>query len=475
MTVNAGEIAILTCCRWRSPLAMLAVVTVLLGGCATFEPRPLQERALSPISLESFQIESIELNSGAAAAYKVDLSDGLDLTEIGIVAVINNPDLKAQRALLNVAAAQTFAAGLLPDPQLVAGFEEPTGNSATDTAWALGLNYDIIPLITRQATLDAGRGAQDRVRLDLLWQEWQVMQQARSLAVRLQSEQQQLGLLHKMHSLYLARYQRSAQALHAGDITLDINGADLTALVDVLSQINQLEQVHNDTTHSFNLLLGLSPKAIVVLAPLPPAEALDAPEVNSRLARLPELRPDLLALRAGYDSQEALLRAAILAQFPSLGIGINRARDTSNVDTLGLSITLSLPLFSGNRGNIAIERATREQLYHEYQARLAQADADVDRLLELQALLQAQLESLNLYLPTLETLVVRAGTAYQKGDINVLMYLNMESTLMNKRLEQLSLQQSCWENRIALEVLLAMPGYPQTPLPIPIHTEGAPT
>jgi cobalt-zinc-cadmium efflux system outer membrane protein len=175
---------------------------------------------------------------------------------------------------------------------------------------------------------------------------------------------------------------------------------------------------------------------------------------------LPQVRPDLLALKAGYESQEARVRGAILAQFPSLGIGINRARDTSNVDTLGLSISLGLPLLSGNRGNIAIERATREQLYQEYSARLAQAWGEVDQLLELQSLLQAQQRDLADYVPRLEDLVGRAARAYHRGDIDALTFLNLESTWVNKRLEQITLLQSSWENRIALDALLALPWNP---------------
>jgi len=174
---------------------------------------------------------------------------------------------------------------------------------------------------------------------------------------------------------------------------------DLTALVDTLSQINQLEQTHNQTRHSFNLLLGLDPQVTVAISSLSPATHLDPATMNARLDQLPRVRPDLLALKAGYESQEARVRAAILAQFPSLGIGVNRASDTDNVDTIGLSVSLTLPLFSGNRGNIAIERATREQLQEEYRARLAQTRVDVDRLLVLQTLLQQQQDDLQTYLP----------------------------------------------------------------------------
>jgi len=264
-----------------------------------------------------------------------------------------------------------------------------------------------------------------------------------------------------MLKLYRQRYEHSAAALEQGNSTLDVNGTDLTALVDTFSQINHLEQTHNQTRHEFNLLLGLQPSVNVRLAPLPAFNPLSTQVLDAQLADLPRRRPDLLALQAGYASQEAQVRAAILAQFPSLGISINRAQDTGNVDTLGLSVSLNLPLFSGNRGNIAVERATREQLQVEYNARVAQVRADVDRLLELQTILARQQEHLRVYLPRLEALVNGARGAYDRGDIDALTFLNMESTWVNKRLEQLGLLQSLWENRIALEALLAMPEYPE--------------
>ena len=173
-----------------------------------------------------------------------------------------------------------------------------------------------------------------------------------------------------------------------------------------------------------------------------------------------------LAQLSLYD-QAVLLFAAVvmftsfvmLAQLPSLGIEIHRARDTGAVYTTGLGVTLNLPLLNGNRGNIAIERATRAQLHEEYQARLAKTAVDVDRLRELQDIIQHQQTALETYLPRLETLVERARRAYAHGDIDALTFINMETTWVNKRLEQLSLVQAAWENRIALEALLALPDF----------------
>jgi outer membrane protein TolC len=359
---------------------------------------------------------------------------------------------------LGIKRAELFAAGLLPDPQLSASLDYPTGSApGTVNAFGLGLGYDIIPLITRRPTMESARAAQAQSRLEVLWQEWQVSQQARSLAVRLDSERRQMTLLKQMRDLYRQRYQRARQAVARGDITLGVAGTDLTALLDTLSRVGQLEQTVNTDGHALNLLLGLAPDAPLAIHLAPPARLPDKPILKRALKTLPQRRPDLLALQAGYRSQEAKVRAAILSQFPSLSIGINRARDTSDVYTTGFTIGLTLPLFSGNRGGIAVQRATREQLRAEYQARLDQAAVDVDKLMRLQNLVAARQKQLADYLPTLEDLVSRGRQAYRRGDIDALTFLNMESTWINKRLEQIDLEQTQRTNRIALQTLLAIP------------------
>ncbi len=288
----------------------------------------------------------------------------------------------------------------------------------------------------------------------------------RSLAVRSVLEDQRLTLMRRMRDRFIERYRHSSRALAAGDITLAVNGTDLVALLDVLSQIHQLEQAHAQTRTDLNRLLGLAPDVALPLAPLPELPPLHADAVRMALGDVAQRRPDLQALAAGYRSQEAAVRAAILGQFPALNIGFSRASDTGGVRTTGLNVSLSLPLFSGNRGNIAIERATRAQLRAEYRARLAGTETDVSRLLQQLTLVARMAAALDDYLPHLDRLVTRSANAYQQGDIDALTFLNLESTLLNKRLERLSLIEAAWTNRIALDVLLASPDLPSHEAPV---------
>lgn len=442
---------------WRG-LSITLVSIVFLSSCASYHPQPLPKQVALAKNLNVLSVKANKLMGKQLKQHKINLADGLDLTEVAILAVLGNPALRSKRAQIKVAGAQAFAAGLLPDPQLSATYDKPDdkSNGAVD-AMGLGLSFNLTSLITRQARIDAKYNAQTEINLQLLWQEWQVIQQARSLAVRFQLEEQRLTLLKNMNVLYKHRYQRSKKGLAQGNITLDVNGVDLTAVLDSLSQTSQLAQTHNQTRSQLNLLLGLQPDAIISLAKLTVSTGLDRQLIETQLQKLADIRPDLLALKAGYQSQEANVRAAILAQFPSFSIGISRSRDTAGQYTSGFNIGLNLPFFDGNRGNIAIERATREKLSEEYQTRIAQTHINISRLLNLQTILEQLRNNLNIYLPRLQVLVKRARKAYRRGDIGALTFLNMESTWVSKRLELISMQQTLWENRIALQTLLAIP------------------
>jgi hypothetical protein len=65
---------------------------------------------------------------------------------------------------------------------------------------------------------------------------------------------------------------------------------------------------------------------------------------------------------------------------PKLNVGANYARDTTGVYALTPGVTISLPTFDRNQGNIAIEQASRQLLHEEYQARLNTVYGAADRL-----------------------------------------------------------------------------------------------
>ena len=426
-----------------------------LGGCAHYQPHPLNSQPTLLDHLPHLVVPVQQMPLPELAAHPFDPDDGLDMTEVAILAVINNPDLKVVRDERGMARAQLLAAGILPNPQLTAGLDSPlNGGSATMNAFTMGLNYDLNALITRNAAIDAARADSRKVDLTVLWQEWQVVQQARLLFVKSRAEEKMRPILQSYRDFFADQYRRTQKALKNGDLTMETAGADLIAWQEAGSRLNDLERQISKTSHDLKALSGLAPTVRLKLTGEMDLPEPDPAKMADALSALPQRRPDLLALQAGYASQEQRFRQAILAQFPALNIGLTHTRDTSGIYTAGFGITITLPIFNRNQGNIAIERADPPRLYDEYQARLNEAFSQAARLSAEWKLTTRQYESARGILPELEVSANRAQKALEAGNVDGPAYTRFMTAFLNKRLEAMTLEQTLFEQRIALQTLL---------------------
>jgi outer membrane protein, heavy metal efflux system len=436
---------------------LIGAVALMISGCASYTQLSVSESGLLKASLADLQTPVSALAEQSSKTQALNTQDGLSLSEIAILVALNNPSLKAERAKLAISRAQVLDASLFPDPQISLSFDHPTNAGPLDVnGWGAGLGYDLTSLFTRKPRLEASRERHKQLALDVLWQEWLTVQQAQFLAVRAIYNAQRLGLLGQMKALYEERYGLSDAAVKAGDITLDISGTNLTALLDVSSQFSQVQISQNRTLHTLKLSLGLLAGAKLDLQALPPTPAIHSEQFNIALKSLADRRPDLLALKAGVQNEDAKLRMAIRAQFPALNLGVNRLKDTAGLRTAGIGLNFSLPIFSRNRGQIARAKASRAQLQDAYNARLADAQSQTHELMANLDILHTQQAFLNTFLPPLKQDVDKTRSAFQTGDLGALTFLNMESTWISKQLERINIQQTQWETLLALQTLLAL-------------------
>lgn len=440
---------------WRKIAPIALCSSLALTGCTTYQPLPLVKQDTSTQQLDQLRIDPRQMSLPALVAHRFDPSDGLDMTEVAMVAVVNNPDLKLARDDQGIARAQSFAAGLLPDPQLSLSRDFPAP-SAPDlmSAFNYGISFDVTALLTRQASYDAAKSEEKKIELGLLWQEWQVVSQARQLFVRTVTQERLYLVLQETLTQHETRYRAATTALHAGNLTLDTVSPYLVALEDVRRQLADLERQQNQTRHDLNALLGLAPETRLNLVNSIDIPPLDQHAVEDSLRNLPHRRPDLIALEAGYQAQESKFRGAVLAQFPGLNLGLTRARDTSGIYTTGFTAGISLPIFNRNRGNIAIEKATRQRLHDEYQTRLNQAHADIDRIVVDQILLEQHLATSRNAVISLKSTADSAARAYQAHHITANNYVDLQSALLTKQIEVIGLEQTALEQRVALQALL---------------------
>jgi outer membrane protein TolC len=422
--------------------AATTLTLMLLAACATYTPLPLDGHAALRDGAE-------KLDRGTDA-----LPERLSMDDVVMLTLLNNPDLVAARAQRGLARAQVLAAGILPNPSLSGSYGFLLGGPGTTSALAAGISQDLKSLVTLSSNRASARHAARAIDSSLLWQEWQTIAKARLLAVDLM-EGEKLRQVIGQHGAQLQELlTRNRDALTRGDTTLTALVPDLSAQAAVRKQQEDLERQQATRRRDLNVLLGLSPLATLTLSDSIGVPAVDAAAIEQALPSLANRRPDLIALQLGYQSQEDKVRGAILAQFPMLSLGVSGGHDTTDVRTLGPQITLDLPLFNRNQGNIAVERATRQRLHDEFTARLATAKAEIQSLLADMALLQTQLGVKQPQLAELQQVAARAGSAYRNGDLDERTYVDVLSARNAKQQEILGIEQILLEQQIAVATLV---------------------
>ncbi|HEX7341336.1 MAG TPA: TolC family protein [Rhodanobacteraceae bacterium] len=431
----------------------MGLIATTCAGCATYAPLPLDN--MLGASVARLSVPASSMPTRPLARHRFDASNGLDVTEVAMLAVANNPQLKVKRDALGIARAQAFAAGLLPDPQISAGMDFPTSTGPGQTrAFNAGLSEDIGALLTRSARTTAARAHGRQINLELLWAEWQTIARARLLFDQMRSTRAQVHLLQREQQALLPLGKHIHLALVHGNLTYTEANSGLNALADVRRQLADAMRAHRHANHVLHLLLGLSPQVALHLVGAPWHAVPDTAQVRHALASLPKRRPDLLALQAGYAAQEAHLRGAILAQFPAITLGFNRARDTSNVYTSGFSIGITLPLFNRNRGNIAIARATRQQLHDAYAARLLATRSDIDRLQHDLTALDRQIKTQTRHAQQLNAARSAAMHAWHANQLDWPTYLAIRGNALSADLQLIALHRQRATQAIALTTLL---------------------
>ncbi|HLK70601.1 MAG TPA: TolC family protein [Steroidobacteraceae bacterium] len=410
------------------------------------------------------QLDAQIPGSKGLAQGRIDLSRPLSPGEIGVLAILNSPDLRALRGGRALAQAQLLQNSLLPNPSGTINYEALLGGEGTGPAWAVSLTEDINALVTYHARAKAARLAADQVDADQLWQQWQAAQQARLLAVDLYWGGQAIATSEREGALIESEIRDVRKAV-------DANNLDYSALSPLLANQASLEQslVALRTSQltawqGLDALLGLKPDVRFALAP--PDALPDLTDVDALVDSLPQRRPDLIALQLGLRSSDESVRAALLGRFPKFVLGPIWEEDTTKIRSAGPTATFDLPIFDRNQGQVAIARATREQLLEQYQARL---DATVGQVRGLLALEQRTVEDLQGVRAAGETatqLSSNAQHAYHDGNIDLRTLTDFQTAALERSLEITTLERTLAETQVSLAVDLGL-GLPTTSLLTP--------
>ncbi len=438
---------------------LLAAFLLTLQGCLAYHPEPLTwqsvETALSLPSDKFLNQRLQALRGPFRRAVAIDGRDGLSPDEAALLAVLVNPSLRIERDRRGIAGAQLLQAGLLPNPQFTFAFAAPTGGTTAGATKMFGfdLNWQVTALIWRAAQIDSARAHTEAVDVSVAWAEQQVAQSARMALYRLIVLNRQAELAAAKNQRLSTNLERMRQASDKGLITgLDLNAAR-TARNQSYNNLLGLRQQQTRQRLLLKRALGVpAGAAIAPQAAIGLPDHLEIPPLDRLVEGVEDRRFDLLALRRGYESQEAALHVAVLKQFPKISIGFHNDRDNGNINNLGLGIFISLPVFDHNQGAIASKTATRQQLYDEYINRLFVARSKIATLTANIDALNHRIDAVEAALPPLQALVENYRAAVDQGQADVLNFYIVWNRLTDQRIKLLSLEQNLIENRVGLEL-----------------------
>jgi len=291
------------------------------------------------------------------------------------------------------------------------------------------------------------------VDLDIAWQEWQMAENARTAVYRVVALDAQVARAREGNRGLQESTDAMRQAVDAHEKTVLELAAVESASQDSLATMLALEQDFERQQLGLNKILGVESQTNVRLRDgLTLPTHLDLPDEHDLLYNIESRRLDLLGLRQGYASQDAMVRAAILAQFPKMSVAFVRAKDNTNVQSAGFSVAVDVPIFDRNQGVIATERATRQRLLDEYNQRVFEARSDIATAMADIRSLNRQVAAAAEALPVLERLLTSAQTAMEQRNIDVLSYYTARNNLLQKRIQMIKLQEQLLEAHTALEI-----------------------
>jgi outer membrane protein TolC len=431
-------------------LSTVLGISIFIAGVRAEAP----VRAVSSIET-IFRVPASRFQNPSPEQLSVDPGRGIGPDDAAAIALYSNPALRAIRDRRGLAAAQLIQAGILPNPIVSYARDFVTGGNTagTVTAYNFTAAWEFTALIPYSPKQTAARRNFRSVDLDVAWQEWQIAVNARMAVYRVLGLDAQVAQAREATEGLQQSTDAMRKAVDAHEKTVLDLAAVESASQDSRATMLALEQEFEKQRLGLNKILGAEPEAKVALrADLILPTGLTPPPQRELFDSVESRRLDLLGLRQGLESQDATVRAAILAQFPKMSVAFVKASDTTNVHTTGFNVAIDVPIFDRNQGVIATERATRQRLRDEYNQRVFEARSDMATAIADIRSLNRQIAAAEEALPLLEKLVASAQTATDQGNADVLSYYTARSNLLQKRIQLIKLQEQLLEANTALEI-----------------------
>lgn len=374
--------------RGMAKIYALLAPLVLLAGCASFQPRPidpsttaaaLEARTLDAPALRRF----IERNLGHEVAPWQPQS--WDMTLLTLAAFYYHPDMDVARAKWNMADAAVIIAGGHPNPDLGSSAQYNRDAPAAVSPWTLGWSLNI-PFETankRGYRAEQAQYLSQAARLNLAAAAWQVRSRLRAALLDNQAAQQNEAALLEQEAAQAEMVRLMEKRLAVGEAARPDVTQSQISLAQTRLALQNARILFGQVRTRLATAIGVPTDALSNVAislngfALPPPEDMDAAGLH-RWALTN--RADILAALAEYEASQAALQLEVANQYPNLRLGPGYTWDAGAAKwSLGLS--LPLPLLNRNEGPIAEAEARRKLAAANFAAVQARVLGEIEQAL----------------------------------------------------------------------------------------------
>lgn len=342
---------------------LLALGSVVLCGCATYEPQPLDTAAIEArwrSHDETGAVAAIqELVGPGTTPAGFDLRDGITLREAEAVALFFNPQLRQLRQQANIPVSGARFAGEWQDPEL--GIDGGFILSNVAHPLILGGTLSItIPLSGRPAlTQRLAEAKSSLAAATVLGAEWAMLKELRDEWTAHAAHAAEIRLLEESIADLVPLTEASARFKAAQAMT--VLEERLLLLQSATAEERRLAAAAQRDLHRLRIvaLLGLHPAhpwTLTTEFPQLDETALRGAATNTAQAAS---HPALQTAMAAYAVAERAVELEIRRQYPDLQVGLGAGGEDGESRLLFGAGLLPIPVWNRNRAGIATSRAER--------------------------------------------------------------------------------------------------------------------
>ncbi len=357
----------------------------------------------------------------------------LALPQVVEVSLQNNGDLKSFREEKGIRDAGKTRAGLLPNPtlDLEGGTGALTGSSAENNM-AIGISQEFLLAGKRGKRLTVAERELEAYRWQLADRERTLREEVKAVFYDAMLAEQRLKLTDQSIELNRQLLEVTKDRLAAGDIPeLEMNLAKVELTRSEGARI-EIERALLQTRARLFTFMGLpAGETPAISGTLDDGFSLDKNLPDLKQMALGK-RPDLKALDAEKTRGDADIALARSETIPNLTAGLAFRRDTTGMEiggvegkdtayTIGLKLSMPIPLFDRNQAGVQEARAKRSST----ESRLTAATRNVEREVETAYTSVLNAEKVqSLYksniIPQLEENLKLTQESYRLGEVGIL-------------------------------------------------------